>query len=72
MLKLILERMENDYVQHWNMVQEHEQDGCVRLSCYHKGACDNILRYYAMFLRCTLAKASDRMQDRMQRRIRGE
>ena len=64
----MLKIMEYDYVHHWNMVQDHEQDGGTRLSCYHRGACHNILRYYAMLLDCTL----DEARDRMKKRIRGE
>ena len=65
----MLKLMENDYVFNWNMLQEaNASDLQGDIAFYHKGACDNILRYYAMFLDCTIAEA----RERMQKRIRGE
>jgi hypothetical protein len=62
----MLKLMENDYIFHWNMLQE-PPSSLLKPRAYHEGACDNILRYYAMLLDCTIDEASDRMQ----KRIRG-
>jgi hypothetical protein len=66
----MLKNMENQYMFHWNFVQKHGSGEEVGYSsiirrprqyCYHKGACDSILRYYAMLLDCTLDEARARM-----------
>jgi hypothetical protein len=70
----MLKILENDYLFHWNFVRktgsgEDVGYGFIRRPgqyCYHKGACDAILRYYAMFLDCTFAKAHERMHKRIE------
>lgn len=72
----MLKHMENQFMFHWNFVRKHGSGVDVgygfirrpRQYCYHKGACDSILRYYAMLLDCTL----DEARARMHKRIGGE
>jgi hypothetical protein len=63
----MLKLMENDYVFHWNMVQESKAMGLAEPQSHHEGACNVILRYYALILDCTVIEA----RERMQKRVRG-
>ena len=60
----MLKLMENDYVFHWSILHEpgSSNKAGYGVNCYHRGACDNILRYYAMLLDCTIDEARERMQ----------
>lgn len=70
----MLKHMENQFMFHWNFVRKHGSGEDVgygfirrpRQYCYHKGACDSILRYYAMLLDCTIGEARDRMQKQIE------
>ena len=60
----MLKLMENDYVHHWNMLQE-PPSSLLYQRVYYEGACDIIVRYYAMFLDCTFDEAYERLQKRI-------
>lgn len=61
----MLKLMENDYVFHWHSVQESKARGWEEPRVYHEGACDLILKYYAMFLDITVRDAYKLLQCRI-------
>ena len=58
----MLKQMENDYVQHWNMLQLTIENRWEYTQAFHEGTCFAILKYYAMLLDCTIDEARERMQ----------
>jgi hypothetical protein len=63
----MLKLMENDYGFHWRMLQDAKAYGDENMQSHHEGACNVILRYYALILDCTVIEA----RERMQKRVRG-
>jgi hypothetical protein len=61
----MLERMENDYVHHWNMLQKATVNGWRDDHKFNSGACYAIVNCYAMLLDCTFDAAHERLQERV-------
>ena len=61
----MLKLMENDYGFHWRMLQDAKAYGDENMQSHHEGACNVILKYYAMLLKITYAEARERLHKRI-------